>query len=157
RACNASTHPAEIHRELRRQGTRRELRQRQPLDIVLLRDPPAVLDQVALHVSRPRDRSPEAQRAQLQEVARELPPGARNESRLRRFSRAHVRRRLVSAHRFAPLLPRFRAFLDKYWWRSSRTAQPLSTRVSSSSWAMATPAITCSMPAVSGRPYFESF
>src|SRR5262249_30794544 len=148
---HARAHPAEIDRELRRERTGSELRQRQALDVVLLGDPAALLDEIALHVAGQRDRPAEAERAEPQEVAEE--PRERDGLGLLGF-RNGCR---GSGHRFAPALRLLVDFLDRYSWRSSRTALPRSIRASSLSWAMAMPAITCSMPAVSARPYFRSF
>src|SRR5262249_49762536 len=65
-------HPAEIDRELRGERTRRELRQRQALEVVLLLDPAAPLDEVALHVARERDWPAEAEGPEREEVAGEV-------------------------------------------------------------------------------------
>src|SRR5205085_10869983 len=58
-------------RELRGERSRRELREREPLDVVLLADPPLALDEVALHVTRERDRPAEPDGPELQEVTDE--------------------------------------------------------------------------------------
>jgi len=79
RAGDASAHPAEIHRELRCERSRRELRKRQPFEVVLLRDPAAILDQVALHVTGERDRAAESERAEAEEVEEQIAHRARNQ------------------------------------------------------------------------------
>ena len=74
-----AAHPAEVDRELRGERARRELREREALDVVLLRDPAPSLDEVALHVPGERDRPAEAERPQAQEVHQERPEGRRND------------------------------------------------------------------------------
>jgi hypothetical protein len=67
--------PAEPDRKLRRERPRRELGEREPFDVVALREPAALLDEVALHVADERDRAPEAEGSQAQEVAEQLGEG----------------------------------------------------------------------------------
>ncbi len=57
----AAPDPAQIHGQLRREGSGRKLRKREPLDVVLFGDPTALLNQVSLHVARKRDRSAETE------------------------------------------------------------------------------------------------
>jgi len=63
---------AEPHRQLRHERARHRLRDREALEVLLLRDPAAPLDQIALHVPGERDRAAEAESAQPQEVARDI-------------------------------------------------------------------------------------
>src|SRR5437667_280699 len=65
-------HVPEIHGELRSQRTGHELRQRESFLVVLIGDPVTLLHQIAIHVSDQRDRTTEADAAQLQEVERKL-------------------------------------------------------------------------------------
>src|SRR2546427_152928 len=62
----------EPHRELRRHGAGKGLRDREALEVLILRVPATVLDEIALHVARERDGSTEAERAKTQEVAGDL-------------------------------------------------------------------------------------
>ena len=73
RAEHAGTHPAEVDRELRGQRTGRELREGEPLLVVLGRDPTPSLDEVALHVPTERDRAAKAERPEAKEVSQEIP------------------------------------------------------------------------------------
>ena len=50
-----------------------KLREREPLLVVVWRDPPTLVHEIALHVASERDRSAEPQRAELEEVSDELP------------------------------------------------------------------------------------
>ena len=88
-------HVAHIHRELRRQWARHELRECQSFFVVGIGDPPAFFDEIPIHVSDERDGTAKADAAQLQEVKREL--GQR------------VRRTI--GHRFS--VKRFRAASDR--------------------------------------------
>src|SRR5207253_10499868 len=72
--------PSEVDRELRRERPRCELREGEPLDVVLPRDPAALVDEVALHVADERDRSAEPECAEADEVAEQLAEGARRGS-----------------------------------------------------------------------------
>jgi len=65
--------PAEVDGELGRERTRGELREREPLLVVVWRDPPTLVHDIALHVARERDRSAEPPRAELEEVENEIP------------------------------------------------------------------------------------
>jgi hypothetical protein len=58
-------HEAEVVGKLGRQWAGRELRKGEPDVVVLGRDPLPALDEVTAHVSNERDRSSEADRAQL--------------------------------------------------------------------------------------------
>src|SRR5262249_21614392 len=69
-------YPAEVHGQLGRQWTGRELREGKTLNVILLAYPAARLDEVALHVSREGDRPAEAKRPQAQKVQKQLPQGA---------------------------------------------------------------------------------
>ena len=71
-AHDSVMHVPEIHRELRGQRTGHELRQRQSFLVVLVADPVALLDEIAIHVTDERDRTTKADAAELQEVARKL-------------------------------------------------------------------------------------
>ena len=64
---------AQAHGELGGEGPGRELREGQALHVVLLGEPRAALDEVALHVADERHRPAEAQAAQVEEVANEAP------------------------------------------------------------------------------------
>src|SRR5205823_7093264 len=75
RAPEPAPHVAEPHRELRRKGSGKRLRYREPFEVLLLCDPPASLDEIALHVARQRDRPTEAESAESQEVPREIQNG----------------------------------------------------------------------------------
>src|SRR5207249_1181512 len=77
RPGHAGAHPSEVDRELRRERPRRELREGEPLDVVLPRDPAALVDEVALHVADERDRSAEPECAEAEEVAEQLAEAAR--------------------------------------------------------------------------------
>jgi hypothetical protein len=72
-AKHVVVHESEIDRELRRQWPRRELGESQSLHVVRLRDPLPLLDQVPTHVLDQRHRPTEADRAQPEEVERQLP------------------------------------------------------------------------------------
>ena len=71
-AHDAEMHVPEIHGELRSQRTGHELRQRQSFLVVVVGDPMALLDEIAIHVSNERYRTTEANAAQLEEVERKL-------------------------------------------------------------------------------------
>src|SRR5207247_4339375 len=73
RAQDAATHPAEVDGELGCERAGGKLREREPLLVVVRRDPATLVHEVALHVTRERDRSAEPQRAELEEVEDELP------------------------------------------------------------------------------------
>src|SRR5262249_16012550 len=63
---------AQVDRERRGERPRRELREGEALEIVLLLDPPSPLDEVGLHVAGERDRPAKAECAEAKEVAREV-------------------------------------------------------------------------------------
>src|SRR5262249_20208002 len=81
----AGPHPTKIDRQLRRQRSGGELRQRQPLHVVLLRNPSPSFDQIALHVAGKRDRSTKPKGPEPHEVREQL--AQRTGRRLRRGSR----------------------------------------------------------------------
>src|SRR6266850_65530 len=68
---------AEVDRELRRQRTGHELGERQSLLVIGLRDPLALLHQVAVHIADERDRAAEADGAELRHVLDKLPERVR--------------------------------------------------------------------------------
>src|SRR5439155_10298979 len=87
RPGHAGAHPSEVDRELRRERPRRELREGEPLDVVLPRDPAALVDEVALHVADERDRSAEAECAEAEEIAEQLTEAARRRRGRHRLGR----------------------------------------------------------------------
>src|SRR5581483_1157773 len=141
RAARAGGEPAEVDRELRRERARGELREREAFAVVGLGEPAPVLDEVAMHVADERDRSTEPGRAEAEEVEGEI---AQREAGRYGFAD----RLSAGCHDF-----RFR----KAPWSASKSAAPRARRSGSSEHVQAMPAITRSTPAVSGRPYFESF
>src|SRR5439155_10583636 len=64
-----------------------ELREGEPLDVVLPRDPAALVDEVALHVADERDRSAEAECAEAEEIAEQLTEAARRRRGRHRLGR----------------------------------------------------------------------
>src|SRR5207247_10103968 len=72
RAPKPAADVPEPHRELRRERTGQRLCCREALEVLLLRDPTASLDEVALHRRGERDRSAEAERTESQEVPRQV-------------------------------------------------------------------------------------
>ncbi len=85
---DSAAHIPEIHGELRGERSGSELREREAVDVVLSRDPPALLHQIALHEPRERDGASEPGGAETQEIGVEAP-------------RAHRRIR-HRGHRFRP-------------------------------------------------------
>ena len=63
----------EVEAELRGERARRELSESEADLVVLFRDPFAGLDEVAPHVADERDGTAESDRAELEEVRRQLP------------------------------------------------------------------------------------
>src|SRR5262249_14615876 len=129
----------------------RELSEREALDVVALRYPASLLDEITLHIAHQRDRPAESRRAQAKEVEEQLTERAGGEA----FGRGLIDRELDGrGGGHDGCHPRFRL---KYSYRSSNIADPRSSRDSSSRWPMAIPAISRSTPGVSGRSNFESF
>src|SRR6267143_1430735 len=94
RAKDAGANPPQVDGELRRERSRRQLRERQALDVILAGNPAASLDQVALHVSSEGDGPTKAESAEAQEVEEELPQRAGHRlrgGRGRGFVRVHPR------------------------------------------------------------------
>ena len=71
-APEAAAYVAEPHRELRGERARQGLRDGETLEVFLLREPPAALDEVTLHVGGESDRPAEAERPQSQKVPRKI-------------------------------------------------------------------------------------
>src|SRR5947208_13992185 len=69
----ASRAPSEVDRELRGERPRRELRKGQSFTVILLGNPLALLNEIAMHVTDQRDRAAETESAQAQRVQDELP------------------------------------------------------------------------------------
>ena len=68
---------AQAHGELGGEGPGGELREGQALEVVLLGEPRAALDEIALHVADERHRPAEAEAAKVEKVANEAPGRAR--------------------------------------------------------------------------------
>src|SRR5262249_58082142 len=65
-------HPSEVDRELRCEWPRRELGEREALDVVTLGYPASLLDEITLHVAHQRDGPAESRRAETKEVEEQL-------------------------------------------------------------------------------------
>src|ERR1700752_4387639 len=65
--------PAEIHRQLRRERTRRKLRKRESFSVTLPQTPLTLLHQIPLHVAGKRNGPAETQRSELEEVGQKFP------------------------------------------------------------------------------------
>src|SRR5205823_6910054 len=64
---NASVEPPEVHCQLCSERSGRELGESQSLQVILLRDPMALFDQVPLHMAGKRDRAAKAKGTEFQE------------------------------------------------------------------------------------------
>src|SRR6185312_12006089 len=74
-AKNSVMNVSEVHRQLRSERTRHQLRQREPFFVIRLRNPTTSIDEIAVHVTDQRDRTAETQSPELQYVHDELPQG----------------------------------------------------------------------------------
>src|SRR5262249_59817361 len=103
RAQQPAANPTEVDRELRGEWSGGELRQSEPVFVVLGFDPAALLDEVALHVAAERDRPAEPERPETEEVPEEL----RQRAGLHRGPRRLLSGGLDGAHEHLPPRPPF--------------------------------------------------
>ncbi len=97
RSQHPAAYPAHVDRQLGGQRAGGELGQRESFDVVLLRNPPAVFDEVALHVAGERDRPSEAEGPQAQEIQRKVAHRAGDERGFEARVRIYLRVSTIAA------------------------------------------------------------